>query len=102
MGNGSQFFGYLNWYHTALVFRQNQSSGEAEYWTLEFDSTADSLFSTIAPSINGTDLVWGNLDARYCLRKGLYWGREHWRKSFEMVMTLSAQQIHDTLKKDIL
>lgn len=83
--------GLLNLYHTSLVFAQ-RSDASVRYWTLEFDFTGGNILRGIAPFINGDELTWDS-DARYCLTEGLLWGREHWTKSFEVAMTLTADQV---------
>jgi len=78
---------YLNLYHTALVFQQG-----SQYWTLEFDSTASDLSKAVIPEVTANgELIWDN-DARWCLREGIYNGRNHWTTHFDSVATISPEQ----------
>mmetsp|Transcript_43596 Transcript_43596/g.135650 ORF Transcript_43596/g.135650 Transcript_43596/m.135650 type:complete len:339 (-) Transcript_43596:82-1098(-) len=83
--------GMLGLYHTALALAQKSPSGETRYWTLEFDFTKGSIIAGAMPTIDGEKLSWDN-DARYCLTDGLLWGRDHWKKQFDTVMTISKEQ----------
>lgn len=78
---------YFGMYHTSIVFAQ----GDKSYWTLEFDFVGGSILRGLIPEIHNKSLIWRN-DARYCLTKGLLWGRGHWNKTFEVVAQLTAHQ----------
>mmetsp|Transcript_43681 Transcript_43681/g.79704 ORF Transcript_43681/g.79704 Transcript_43681/m.79704 type:complete len:321 (-) Transcript_43681:35-997(-) len=80
-----QKLGLIGLYHTALVLRQDERN-----WTLEFDSVTN-VFGAIMPELSGESMVWKNA-ARYCLTSGIYNGRAHWTKSFDVVMRLTASQ----------
>jgi len=80
-----QKLGLIGLYHTALVLRQDDRN-----WTLEFDSVTN-VFGAIMPEVAGDHLQWNNA-ARYCLSPGIYNGRAHWTKSFDVVMRLTAAQ----------
>lgn len=82
---------YLNMFHTALVFRQ-----DTKYWTLEFDSVNKDLTQAIVPTVSGDELTWAN-DARWCLREGIFNGREHWTTHFTDVATISPKQFLQTI-----
>jgi len=89
---------YLNLFHTALVFRQDEA-----YWTMEFDAVADDLSHTVLPliSADGKELSWRNTDARWCLRTGIFNGRDHWTTNFVDVANVSAVQLLQLLDEFI-
>jgi len=97
-----QLFGRMNWYHTALVFKQIDGAGQDRYWTLEFDATVEgSTFAASVPAIDGDNLTWGNTDARFCLTDGILWGRDHWKKSWDTAMSLTAAQARRTFREAV-
>lgn len=86
-------FGVFGWYHSAIVLHQVHE-GTEEYWTLEFDATADGNAITAAtPTVGKDGRMYWDADARWCLTNGLYWGREHWNKTYDAVMRLSATEV---------
>eukprot|EP00933_Yihiella_yeosuensis_P051349 TRINITY_DN49273_c0_g1_i1.p1 TRINITY_DN49273_c0_g1~~TRINITY_DN49273_c0_g1_i1.p1 ORF type:complete len:363 (-),score=46.52 TRINITY_DN49273_c0_g1_i1:55-1038(-) len=85
--------GLFNLYHTALVLVQRvptEHSTIVRNWTVEFDSTTNVL-GAILPQVRNDTLLWDN-DARYCLTEGILWGKEHWSKSYEVAMRITAKQ----------
>jgi hypothetical protein len=86
---------YLNLYHSSLLFAQGNGSSR-QYWTLEFDFTGGNLLKGVVPEIvdNGSSSVlkWDTA-ARYCLTPKLLWGRHHWSKRFEVLMSLTPDQV---------
>jgi len=98
-----QLFGRFNWFHSALVFKQSNGAGNSTFWTLEFDATTDgSTFAATVPAkIDGANLTWGDTGMKFCLTEGILWGRDHWKKSWETVMTLTAEQARRTFDQGI-
>lgn len=85
--------GYLGIFHTCLVFSQGATAESQRYWTLEFDAANPaSVLGAMLPEVNGTRLVWRN-HARWCLTKGILWGRGHWSHAFTAVATATAKGI---------
>lgn len=102
---GDKMGKYLHAFHAAVVFRQNLSNTEARYWTLEYDSRApdDVGFAFNVPYINGSNLTWGDkTKAGYCLIPRIFWGRDHWKTTWELAMTLTAQQVRRTFTDAVL
>jgi len=92
IGKSAGLFGL---FHTALVLEQGVN-GTQQYWTLEFDIAGKSIVTGVVPQIisgpSGDKLFW-DCDVRYCLTRGLLWGRKHWTKSFETVLHATKAQV---------
>lgn len=96
-----QKLGWLGLYHTTLVLSQTNSSGNPQFWTLEFDYIRGNVLTSIIPDVIDGRMVW-NKSARFCLSEGLLWGREHWTKTFKKVARLSAAEAQSMLNQFIV
>jgi len=81
----------LNLYHSCIIFRQNVSTPSgmvSKFWTLEYDfGTTNGMFDAIIPRFDKGMAF--NSPARWCLREGIYHGRDHWKKNFVDVASIS-------------
>jgi len=92
--NGSEALGKLGLFHTALIFKQGNQT-----WTLEFDNAATSTgppgagyYPEISHLVGGkAKLEWKYNAARWCLTNGLMWGRDHWKKTFDEIATITPK-----------
>lgn len=81
--------GYFGLYHTCLILAQG-SGANRQNWTLEFEANnPTSTIGAMVPEINGTKLIWRNA-GRWCLTKGVKWGRDHWSHAFTLVGKLQG------------
>jgi len=54
------------------------------------------LFPLVETDETGkVSLHWRNNGAGWCLSEGLLWGRDHWKKSFEVIATITPEIFHD-------